>query len=144
MHDLFLEALATLIVEAMRPTGDPAFQAMVLRHRSAVVREHASLSAHAERDRRQIRAAVSALAHPAKTKRRAAGAAREALEQLRSAADMGDWLTLRQVVTHLVGLPEVQNEPPSDTTRLASESASGSTTWGTGFSSGATGWANDD
>lgn len=112
VHDLFLEALATLIVEAMRPTGDPAFQAMVLRHRSAVVREHASLSAHAERDRRQIRAAVSALAHPAKTQRRAAGAAREALEQLRSAADMGDWLTLRQVVTHLVGLPEVQNEPP--------------------------------
>ncbi len=106
VRSLFLEALARLIAAAMRPLkasgddalddashggGDPAFQAMVLRHRSAVVREHASLSAHAERDRRTIRAAVNALAHPAKTQRRAPGPTREALLALHAAAQAGDW-----------------------------------------------------
>src|SRR5690606_3831982 len=59
LKNLFLDALAQMIREAMRAQqGDPAFQAMVLRHRAPQVREYASLSAHADRDRRQVRTAV--------------------------------------------------------------------------------------
>ncbi|MFX1681917.1 3-deoxy-D-arabino-heptulosonate 7-phosphate synthase [Mitsuaria sp. CC2] len=90
VQSVFLAALAQLLREAMR--GDPAFQAMALRHRSAVVREHASLSAHAERDRRAVRAAVNALAHPAKTQRRRPGPMRDALLALHAAATAGDWV----------------------------------------------------
>lgn len=51
----FVEALARMVHEAMRPaTGDPVFQAMVLRHQATQVREYASLSARAEQDRRQV------------------------------------------------------------------------------------------
>src|SRR5690606_36492761 len=47
MH-CFIEALEQMIREAMRPgSGDPAFQAMALRHQAVQVREYASLSSHA-------------------------------------------------------------------------------------------------
>jgi hypothetical protein len=137
---LFLDALARLIGGAMRPLkevgadavegasdlvgsgglagsgdlaggGDPAFQAMVLRHRSAVVREYASLSAHAERDRRTVRAAVNALAHPAKTQRRSPGATREALLNLHAAGEAGDWTRVSDVITPLRDRPDVREEP---------------------------------
>jgi hypothetical protein len=131
---LFLDALARLIGGAMRPLkgvgadavegasdlagsgdlvggGDPAFQAMVLRHRSAVVREYASLSAHAERDRRTVRAAVNALAHPAKTQRRSPGATREALLTLHAAGEAGDWTQVSDVISPLRDRPDVREEP---------------------------------
>ncbi|WP_431103194.1 3-deoxy-D-arabino-heptulosonate 7-phosphate synthase [Roseateles noduli] len=122
VQTLFLDALADLIGEAMRPLkthgddiaesgGDPAFQAMVLRHRSAVVREYASLSAHAERDRRAVRAAVNALAHPAKTQRRSPGPAREALLALHAAGEAGDWARVSDVIAPLRDLPDVRTEP---------------------------------
>lgn len=136
VQTLFLDALADLIGEAMRPLkahdddiaesgGDPAFQAMVLRHRSAVVREYASLSAHAERDRRAIRAAVNALAHPAKTQRRSPGPAREALLALHAAGEAGDWARVSDVVAPLRELPDVRAEPPllRGLERLADDSA---------------------
>ena len=64
---LFLDALSQLIRDALRESGgDTAFQAMVLRHQSPLVREHASLSAHAQADRRAVRTAVDAFAHPGK------------------------------------------------------------------------------
>ncbi|MBO9356388.1 3-deoxy-D-arabino-heptulosonate 7-phosphate synthase [Bordetella petrii] len=82
----FTEALAQLIHEAMRAgQGDPAFQAMVLRHQAAAVREYASLLAHADRDRRAIRAAVDTLAHPAQLRRLAPTPLREALGRLHAA-----------------------------------------------------------
>lgn len=110
---LFLASLARLIVQALGvdEDGDPAFQAMVLRHRSPIVREHASLAAHAERDRRQIRSIVNALAHPAKAQRRAPGEAREALARLHAATVAGDWTLVVDVATRLVALPEVHAEP---------------------------------
>lgn len=65
LQTLFLDALARLIRDAMRPDpGDPAFQAMVLRHRMPHVREYASLSADAEQDRRRVRALINPYPHP--------------------------------------------------------------------------------
>ena len=79
----FISALAQLIRDAMRTdAGDPVFQAMVLRHRAPQVREFASLSAHAARDRRELLAAINAIAHPGKQQRLAAGPLRTALARL--------------------------------------------------------------
>ncbi|MFX7878834.1 hypothetical protein ABTK13_21430, partial [Acinetobacter baumannii] len=70
LKHLFVESLARMVREAMRPdTGDPAFQAMVLRHRVAHVREYGSLSARAEQDRWLVLAPVNAVAHPNKPQR---------------------------------------------------------------------------
>jgi len=70
MKQRFLDALAALIRAAMQPeNGDPAIQAMVLRHHDAVVREYASLHAHAHSDRRRVRTLVNAIAHPARLRR---------------------------------------------------------------------------
>src|SRR3546814_8617707 len=55
---------------------------MVLRHGTAHVREYASLRAHAGRDRRTIRIAVDALAHPARQKNIPPARLREALARL--------------------------------------------------------------
>jgi len=88
----FLDALDRLIREALRPArGDTTFHAMVLRHRTPVVREYASLAAHANQDRRAIHAAVNAAAHPAKRQRMPAGALRDALTQLHALANAQDW-----------------------------------------------------
>nr|WP_297526075.1 3-deoxy-D-arabino-heptulosonate 7-phosphate synthase [uncultured Roseateles sp.] len=134
VQSLFLNALARLIRVAMRPLpasggdgpddashdgahdaagsgGDPAFQAMVLRHRSAVVREHASLSAHVERDRRVVRAAVNALAHPAKTQRRAPGPTREALLAIHAASETDEWERLSELLLPLRDEADVRAEP---------------------------------
>lgn len=54
LKDDFTDALARLVCEAMQPeSGDPAFQAMVLRHHVPEVREYASLAAQVRRNRRQ-------------------------------------------------------------------------------------------
>jgi len=109
---LFLDALARHIAEAMRPEhGDAAFQAMVLRHRSPAVREFASLNAHAEADRRQIRSAANALAHPAKLKDQPAGEIRDGLQRMRQASAVGNWSDVDDAIMDLLGLPEVQDEP---------------------------------
>src|SRR3546814_9619600 len=77
----FIQALARMICDAMHPeAGDPAFQAIVLRHRSIQVREYASLQAHADQDRRKVRTVVNAIAHPAKQQRIPPGRPRESLE----------------------------------------------------------------
>lgn len=109
---LFLDALARHIAEAMRPEhGDAAFQAMVLRHRSPAVREFASLNAHAEADRRQIRSAANALAHPAKLQDQPAGEIRDGLQRMRQASAAADWSDVDDAIMDLLGLPEVQDEP---------------------------------
>jgi hypothetical protein len=60
-----IDALANSIHEAMRDDrGDSAFQAMVLRHTAAAVREYASLFARADRDRRTVHAATYLMRSP--------------------------------------------------------------------------------
>ena len=120
---LFLDGLARLIGEALRTDGgDPAFAAMVLRHRSPRVREHASLSAHAERDRRQLRATANALAHPAKAQRLPPGAVRDALVALHDAATAGDWSRLANAAERLHPLHE-SPELPHAARRLRDDGA---------------------
>ena len=105
----FIAALAQMIRDAMRAeSGDPVFQAMAFRHRTAEVREYASLAARAARDRRTIHAAVNAIAHPAKQQRTPPGRQRDALALLHASAASGAWsefdATLRRLcVEHCSG-----------------------------------------
>jgi hypothetical protein len=109
---IFIEALAHMIHEAMRAErGDPVFQAMVLRHRTAHVREYASLSAHADQNRRLIHSIVNAIAHPAKLERIPPGRKREALAQLHASASLASWSGLLNTTRGLLAMPEVANEP---------------------------------
>ena len=104
----FIEALASMIREAMREdSGDSGFQAMVLRHRVAAVREYASLSAHADQDRRLIRSIVDAVAHPAKQQRTPPGGQREALAQLHDFAASATWSALGDKAQCLLAMPAV-------------------------------------
>lgn len=109
----FIEALAQMIREAMRPeSGDPAFQAMVLRHEAAQVREYAALSAHADQDRRLVHTMVNAIAHPAKQHRLAPGRQREALARLHASASSVSWSELSDTAQALLSMPEIANESP--------------------------------
>ncbi|OZI23973.1 hypothetical protein CAL26_11245 [Bordetella genomosp. 9] len=104
----FLNALARLIHEAMRErAGDPIFQAMVLRHRTPRVREYASLAAHAERDRREVRALVNGVAHPGKQARRSPGPVHDALGRLHALAEASAWGHLRQAARRALEIPDI-------------------------------------
>lgn len=109
----FMETLGRMIHEAMREDrGDPAFQAMVLRHRTAQVREYASLSAHAARDRRSVHATVNAIAHPGKQHRLPQGPLRDALAQLHAAAASASWSALHETANHLLEISGTARESP--------------------------------
>lgn len=89
--DLFTGALAALIAAALRPDAEPAFQALLLRDRSPEVAEHLRLATGAAADRRTVRAATDAIAHPGKLRRRAPGPLREGLLQLHGLAAADAW-----------------------------------------------------
>jgi len=109
----FMEALARLIEEALRKdSGDPVFQAMLLRRRATQVREYASLSAQADQDRRFIHASVNGIAHPGK-QRTLSGGQREGLAQLHTLASSPYMSQLDDTVRHLLAMPEFANEPSS-------------------------------
>lgn len=98
---VFLSSLAALIHDAMQvENGDPAIRAMVLRYHDAVVREYASLAAHASADRRRVQRLVNAAAHPGKLRNLSSQQA-EFLTGLHALADAESWeglaLGLRQV-----------------------------------------------
>ncbi len=106
LKQAFLDALARLIRDALRESdGDPVFQAMLLRHRLAPVREYASLSAAAAQDRREIIGAVNAIAHPAKLERMPAGPARDAMAALQAAAASESWAALPEAARLLSSAP---------------------------------------
>ncbi|CAM3549824.1 3-deoxy-D-arabino-heptulosonate 7-phosphate synthase [Bordetella sputigena] len=107
----FIDALARLIRDAMREdAGDPVFQAMVLRHRTPRVREYASLSAHADRDRREVLALVNGVAHPAKQARRPRGPLTDALAELHALAAASSWRDLHQAVRRLVNTSDIAGD----------------------------------
>jgi hypothetical protein len=111
LKHLFIESLARMVRDAIRPdAGDPAFQAMVLRHRVAHVREYASLAARADQDRRLVLAAVNAVAHPNKPQRHASGPQREAMTRLHAAASASSWAALHDTVRRLLAMPAISNE----------------------------------
>lgn len=114
LKHLFIESLARMVRDAIRPdAGDPAFQAMVLRHRVPHVREYASLAARAEQDRRLVLAAVNAVAHPNKPQRHASGPQREAMTGLHAAASASSWAALHDTVRGLLAMPAISNEAPN-------------------------------
>ncbi|QBY51300.1 3-deoxy-D-arabino-heptulosonate 7-phosphate synthase [Cupriavidus oxalaticus] len=113
LKERFIDALAQLIREALRAdAGDPVFLAMVMRHRAPHVREYASLSAGADQDRREIRAAVNAIAHPGRQQRLVPGPWREALALLHACAAASSWSALHDAVRSLADLPEIANGAP--------------------------------
>jgi len=92
LKDRFVEALAGLIHDAMNePGGDPAVQALVLRHRSPVVSEFAALIPQASQQRRHIDTLVNAIAHPAKVDRLSDAPLRAHLLRLHQLAGESDW-----------------------------------------------------
>ncbi|MFC4276662.1 3-deoxy-D-arabino-heptulosonate 7-phosphate synthase [Achromobacter aloeverae] len=108
--EAFIDALARLVQDAMRPArGDFAFQAMVLRHRKPRVREHASLSAHADQDRRALLSAVNAIAHPGKRERLPPGPLRDGLSRLQDQAAAAAWPALADTARQVLSLPEAAN-----------------------------------
>jgi hypothetical protein len=108
----FIDTLAQMIRDAMRSdAGDPAFQAMVLRHRTMPVRDYASLSAHADKDRRAMHAAVNAIAHPARQQRTPDAHERDVLAKLHASANSRSWSHLHATVCDLLDAPEHAHEP---------------------------------
>jgi hypothetical protein len=104
MQELFTRALAELIRKALAPTGgDPAFQALVLQAQNAQVDEHVRLAAQLAADRRAIRAATDAIAHPGKLRDLPAGAMRDALARLHRLAAAGSWTELASAIERLLG-----------------------------------------
>lgn len=96
-REVFTWGLAQLIRTALAPVGgDPAFQALVLRSQDPQVDGYLRLIAASAADRRRVRAAIDAIAHPGKLRRHPAGPAREALEKLHRLASTGRWALLRQ------------------------------------------------
>jgi len=108
----FLESLSRIIRDAMRAEqGDPAFQAMVLQHQTAHVREYASLAAHADQDRRIVRSAVNAVAHPAKQRLASSRTRAEVLAQLHELASSASWKELAEAARQAVERSDIANDP---------------------------------
>ncbi|BEP33672.1 hypothetical protein GmRootV59_06460 [Variovorax sp. V59] len=100
---LFTRALAQLIRDALAPEyGDPAFKAAMLQAQDAQVHEHVQLSRQRAADRRTLRMAVDAIAHPGKLRREAAGAVRDALVRLHGLAAAGAWAELAEAIGQLL------------------------------------------
>ena len=111
LAELFTTALARLITSSLSPErGDPAFQALVLQAGEAEVREYMRLAASAPADRRAVRAAVNAIAHPGKARDLAAGPLRDALAALHRLAGEEDWAALEPAARGLLPLaPALQH-----------------------------------
>lgn len=106
--ELFTWALAQLIRAALAAEGgDPAFQALVLRAQHAEVEEHVRLEAQAHADRRAVRTATDAIAHPGKLRGFQPGALRDALSRLHHLAGAGPWTHLRQQAESLLAMPDL-------------------------------------
>jgi hypothetical protein len=101
--DLFTWALGALIRAALAPVGgDAAFQALLLRVQEPAVEDYVRLAARAVADRRAVRTAVDAIAHPGKVQGLPDGAPRETLAQLHADAASGAWLQLAQAIPPLL------------------------------------------
>jgi hypothetical protein len=106
LQDLFTRSLAALIRASLAAEGgDPAFQALVLRARDAEVHEYVRLARQAPVDRRSVRAATDAFAHPGKLRAMAAGPLRDALSRVHELAAAGEWGPLAGELRQLAARP---------------------------------------
>ena len=111
VRDAFIDALAALIDEALRPdAGDPVFQGALQEYRHPVVREYLELRHQEAADQRQLRAAINTVAHPAKPPRLAPGAGRESLARLHAEVSSGSWQQAAQTAQALLNLPQVHTD----------------------------------
>ncbi|MCC2634673.1 MAG: hypothetical protein K0S48_2559 [Ramlibacter sp.] len=95
--ELFTRQLAELIRAALVPGGgDPAFQALVLRSMEPEVEEYVRLAAKEAADRRVVRSAVDAVAHPGKLRDGVDGELRDALAKLHELSKSQAWPELRK------------------------------------------------
>ncbi|MCD6076328.1 MAG: hypothetical protein K0R89_266 [Ramlibacter sp.] len=92
---LFTRQLADLIRAALAPgSGDPTFQALVLRAMEPEVEEYVRLAATTVANQRVVRSAVDAVAHPGKLRGLDDGQLRERLERLHQLATSRSWSAL--------------------------------------------------
>ena len=111
MRHAFIDALAALIDEALRPdAGDPVFQGALQEYRHPVVREYLELRRQETADQRQLRTAINTVAHPAKPPRLAPGAGRESLARLHAEVSSGSWQQAAQTAQALLNLPQVHTD----------------------------------
>jgi hypothetical protein len=98
-----VSSLSALIAQALEPThGDPAFQALLLAQQEPAVAEYLALAAQEAADRRRVRGAIDAFAHPGKLRRQPDGVPGPLL-QLRACAQAGDWPGVRAAAHALAG-----------------------------------------
>jgi hypothetical protein len=111
---VFLEALAAVVRRAMDAQGGlPEVQAAVLRAHDPEVQAWQRLADQAAADKRAVRQAVNAVAHPGKTQRLPPGAERERLERLHGLARDEAWVDLQQELV----LPALQRLARADALR---------------------------
>lgn len=109
---VFLAALAQFIGQALAAQGgDPAFQALVLRAREPTVQEYLRLAEPANADRRAVRAAVDAMAHPGKLRSLPATRWTGQLARLHALASAGAWRELRNAAGELLAHAGPELEP---------------------------------
>lgn len=109
--DVFTASLAQLVAAMLAPaTGDPAFQAAVLRAGEPSVDEAARLDASRVADARAVRTAADAVAHPGKLRGMAPGAARDALAHFHAMAMEGAWADVR-AAAESAGVDALRSHP---------------------------------
>lgn len=140
LQQAFTLALARMIREAMgagipvaspqpdemtRPavSGDPVFQAMVLKYRSAPVSKYVRLTETVKRDRRQVIKAVNDVAHPGRQQRMPPGWQRDAMVRLHHAIPVAtvqpdaqpvapsSWSHVADTVHSVLAMPQISTEP---------------------------------
>lgn len=103
MRDVFMQALAALIRQALSPDqGDPAFQALVLQAHDAHVDEYVRLSAQINADGKALRGLVNGFAHPARLAEQAPR--RAELATLHQLACEEAWPALSAQAHHLIAI----------------------------------------
>jgi hypothetical protein len=111
---LFTRQLAQLVRAAMvEGTGDATFQGMVLRAMEPEVEEYVRLGARAAADRRVVRSAVDAVAHPGKLRDVQDVMVREGLARLHELSRSESWSALREGMEAL-GSRHRGNDVPFD------------------------------
>lgn len=140
LKQTFILALARMIHEAMGAgtavavtqsidmtgpavSGDPVFQARVLRYRSAPVNEYVLLSDTIKRDRRQVLRAINAVAHPGRQRQMPPGWQRDAMARLHHALPVvtpvsdvqstksSSWSNVSGTLRSVLAMPQLSTEP---------------------------------
>lgn len=113
VKQLFIDALAQLIAQAMRADGgDAAFQSMVLRHSEPAVDEYALLCEHAGQDRRAVHGTVNTLGHRLRQQGVPPGADLDRLQRLLARAS---WSGLHDTLQRILAMPEIAGASPIGT-----------------------------